>query len=464
MIVLKFGGTSVQDAESFRTVIRIVSRERKRQPLVVVSACAGVTHALLEILDTAVHGDFTGACSILNGLAERHSGIAQELLTVKYRQEYGKDLHGDVARIESFITSISLVREASKRTHDFVLSFGERWSARLLTLALSEVRLLAEFIDATTILKTNDDHTRANPLLHETEQNAKTSILPLLQRGLIVVTQGFVGSTLAGAITTVGRGGSDYSAAVLGSVLDAEEIQIWSDVDGILTADPAVVPGAVLLDGVSYIQATELAHYGAKVIHPRTLLPAVGKNIPFRILNSKNINSAGTFVTPSHHPGRRAIQSIASKKNLILIAVHNTTGLSLTDFLQSILHTLSHFKRRVEFLVQSEVGISLLLEGGEDDKELLEELGEWGTATVTGRKAIVCVVGENLPNHAGLHERVFAALSKHGVASSLNYNGVTEHSVAFVVDDHAVDRAVVALHDEFFEVAAPAVQSRAAAV
>ena len=464
MIVLKFGGTSVQDAESFRNVIGIVSREQTRQPVVVVSACAGVTNTLLEILDAAIQGDRERAFATLKFVAERHSGTAGELLTAKSHRAYWKDFCEDVARLESFITSISLVKEASKRTHDYVLSFGERWSARLLTLALREVRLRAEFVDATTVLKTNDDHTRANPLLHETDQNARTMILPALERGSIVVTQGFIGSTLAGAITTVGRGGSDYSAAILGSVLDAEEIQIWSNVDGILTADPAVVPGAALLEGVSYVQATELAHYGAKVIHPRTFLPAVGKSIPFRILNSKNTSSGGTYVTPSHQPGRRSIQSIASKRNLILLAVHNTTGLSLPDFLQSILRSLSHFRRRVEFLVQSEVGVSLLLESGEDNEALLDELAGYGTATLAGRKAIICLVGENLRNHGGLHTRVFAALGRCGVTSSLNYNGVTEHSVAFVVDDHAVDRAVVALHDEFFDVAAPAVQSRAAAV
>jgi aspartate kinase len=322
--VLKFGGTSVRDAKAIQNVIDIVTARHSCPLLVVVSACGGVTNSLLTCIQDAAKGHLREAEGTLGALRERHLEIANGMIDGSHGVEFVDQLRQDCLKLERALQSTSVARSASAQVRDEIVSFGERWSSRLLFYALEEHGLAVALVDARRVLMTNNDFSKATPVFEETNVKARELMLPLLQQGKVVVTQGFIGSTRSGLTTTLGRGGSDYSASIFGSALDADEIQIWTDTDGILTADPSITPGAMPLREISVEEATELAHFGAKVLHPSTLAPAMSQHIPVHVLNSMNPFFPGTLVKPTNGiqlPEDRGVKSITGKRGVCTVAI-----------------------------------------------------------------------------------------------------------------------------------------------
>ncbi len=296
---------------------------------------------------------------------------------------------------------------------------------------------------------TDDQFTAATPLFDRIAQETTTRVLPLIQSGKIVVTQGFVGSTAKGITTTLGRGGSDYSAAIIGAALGAEEIQIWTDVDGVLTADPRIAPAAKKLKVISFREASELAYFGAKVLHPSTILPAVEKNIPVIVLNSKRPQSTGTRIVANPPKSNAAVKSIASKKGITVINIQSSRMLMAYGFLASIFSVFQKHKTAVDLVSTSEVAVSLTIDNTSRLEQIVADLRGFAEVAVLENKAIVCVVGEQMRSTAGIADRVFRALNDIPVV--MISQGASEINMSIVIDEDAVTQAVQQLHKEFFE-------------
>jgi aspartate kinase len=455
MIVMKFGGTSVRDAAAIRNVANIVVRARERFPLVVVSACAGVTNALLGMAKKSAEGNLHEALAAVAALRQRHFAIAEELLKDGRRhssREHAQEaLDRDCRELEKLAQSLAVLQELTPRTLDQCTAFGEQWSSLLLTHELLQRGCDAGVVDARTVLITGNEFTRATPLFDRIDAKAKEVFLPRLQQRQLVVTQGFIGATPNGLTTTIGRGGSDYSAAIFGAALEAEEIQIWTDVDGILSADPSILPEARRIKQMTFNEAAELAYFGAKVLHPSTILPAIKKNIPVRVLNSKRPEGEGTLITQTA-AGRSSciVKSIAYKERITVINVQSTRMLMAHGFLARLFAVFATHQKSIDVIATSEVGVSLTIDNADDLEALLAELREFAEVRVEHNKAVFCLVGENMKSTRGIAARVFAALDRAGVNMELISHGGSEINLTFVIGEAQIAAAVKCLHDEFF--------------
>src|SRR2546422_3492673 len=300
-IVLKFGGTSVQDAAAFERVESIVRSHGGVRPLVVVSAMSRTTDALLAAAQTAAAGDAAAARDGLHPLLERHQEVARRLLAPDAARTFQGELDHAQHTLADLLQQIARAREAQPALQDEVAAFGEHLSATLLAAVLGARGLPARHVDARRCIVT-DGGSSAVPQRPETERRTRDELLPLLDAGAIPVLGGYIAVTASGATTTLGRGGSDYSAALIGAALDAAEIQIWTDTSGMLSADPRIVPEARPVPHLSFAEASELADFGARVLHPKTLLPAIEKEIPVRVLNTARPEDPGSLVTPGAGP------------------------------------------------------------------------------------------------------------------------------------------------------------------
>ncbi|HEV8539287.1 MAG TPA: lysine-sensitive aspartokinase 3 [Bacteroidota bacterium] len=450
MIVMKFGGTSVQDAVAIQNVSRIIAARLGEKPLVIVSACAGATNALIRIAQKAGDGHEAPAIASLHELRDRHISIAGELLPGAHGSVL-QSLQADFDELEQLVRSIVVLREVTPRTLDQVAAYGERWSSLLLHAALNHQGIPCEWIDARTVMATDNEFSHATPLLDTIEHRAQTSLLPLLHKGSVIVTQGFIGATLDGITTTLGRGGSDYSAAVLGAALGAAAIQIWTDVDGMMTADPTIISDAQLIKEMSFNEAAELAYFGAKVLHPSTILPAIRKNIPVWVLNSSRPESAGTLIThKSTQEPDSVVKSIAYKKGISVITVQSTRMLMSYGFLARVFEVFARHKKSVDVVATSEVGVSMTVDNRSLISQIVEELQQFADVQAHYDRAVVCVVGEGMKQTKGIAARVFTALGNAGVNVELISHGGSEINLTFVIREDEVLRAVEALHDEFF--------------
>jgi aspartate kinase len=450
MLVMKFGGTSVQDAAALRNVVQIVVSQRERSPLVVLSACAGVTNALIDAGQKAASGKSEEALAVFASLHLRHNSIADELLE-EQSNKAKEFFETDFTSLRRLVYGLSIVNELTPRALDQIVAHGERWSSTLLALALEKRGLPAMLVDARTVMTTESEFTKATPLFDVIEEKAKQILLPPLNEGRIVITQGFIGSTKEGITTTIGRGGSDYSAAIFGAALNAEEIQIWTDVDGFLTADPKIVSDARKIKEMTFTEAAELAYFGAKVLHPSTILPAVQKNIPVRVLNSRRPEGDGTLIanTGPAYPGC-VVKSVAYKKGITVIGIQSTRMLMAHGFLARVFEVFERYKKSVDVVVTSEVGVSLTVDNDSDVEKIEEELARFADVKVEKNKVVFCVVGERMKSTKGVAARVFKSLSDAQVNIELISQGGSEINLTFVVDESAIDDAVRALHQEFF--------------
>lgn len=450
MIVMKFGGTSVESPAAMRTVIQLARREQHRKPLIVVSAIAGATNALLESAHKAVEGELATSHRILNDLLERHVTLMENLIDTRSTiQQLILEIRRRFDELKTLCQGIAILGELTNRSLDTIASVGERLSSLILAEAMRTEGLPVELVDARSVVITNDDFGNASPKMHVIERNVRTMITPKLNAGLIVITQGYIGSTVKGQTTTLGRGGSDYSAALLGAAAEAEEIQIWTDVDGIMTADPRIVPSARRLKVISFREASELAYFGAKVLHPSTILPAVKKNIPVIVLNSRRPHAGGTLIVANPPPSNVAVKSIASKRAITVINIQSTRMLMAYGFLESIFGVFSRHKTPVDLVTTSEVAVSLTIDNTARLSQIVEELERFAEVSVFDKKAIVCIVGEEMHSTVGVADRIFRALGDINVM--MISQGASEINMSMVVDESVVTDAVKRLHKEFFE-------------
>ncbi|HXL51984.1 MAG TPA: lysine-sensitive aspartokinase 3 [Gemmatimonadales bacterium] len=447
--ILKFGGTSVADAAAVERVTRVVRAHGGPRPVVVVSALAGVTDTLLAAADAAASGDVERIQPQLDALLERHAEIAGRLA----RPDGNRGIQTVLGRARAELADLlgRVAREPDRRPalRDEIASYGERLSAALLTAVLLAADVPARYVDARHCLITDDTHGRATPLVPDTEQRTRAELAPLLDRRLIPVLGGYIGATLEGVTTTLGRGGSDYSAALVGAALSAAEIQIWTDVSGVLTADPRVVPGARTIPSLSYAEAAELAYFGAKVLHPKTIQPAMERDIPVRICNSHAPDDPGTLVTARGEVRAGAVKAIAHKAGVTVLQVSSTRMLGAYGFLRALFEVFERHRTVVDVVTTSEVSVSLTVDDAQSVPDIVAELRRLGTVSVESGRAIVCVVGEGLRTTPGIAARVFATVTDINV--SLISQGASRVNLTFVVDEARVREAVLRLHQALFE-------------
>lgn len=449
MIVMKFGGTSVGSAEAIRRVAEIVAGRLDRRPLVVVSAVAGVTDKLVALSLTAPD-DAVRAEEIVQYLIGLHRSLKLELGL------------GDDAELESAVGAAEEIlqrccrrlREKErepKEVVDELLGVGEFLSAALLAAHFRKTGIDSRMVDARQIIKTDSRFGMAQPNLEESLPLACRFLLPLIEGGTVPVCQGFVGSDRQGRFTTLGRGGSDYSATLIGSLLGAECVEIWSDVDGVLTADPTLVPEAQRIRQMTFQEAAELAYFGARVLHPSTLLPAVAKEIPVLVLNSTRPDRPGTRIgrrIPEMSSGTLA-KSIAYKENVTVITVQSTRMLMSHGFLAAIFEVFSRHQTSVDLVSTSEVSVSLTIDNVENLQAILDELSRFAQVEAAEGKAIVCVVGERMRRTKGAPAKIFGQLLD--VEIHLISQGASEINISFVIDEGDIAKVVRRLHGFLFE-------------
>lgn len=455
MIVMKFGGTSVQDAAAIDRVASIVKDRLAQKPVVVVSAMAKVTDQLLAAARAAGNADRKGALEISRVLRERHYTTASELLGSGVFTDTHRELEAAFDALDDLLRGIVAVGEVTPRTTDHVAAYGELLSSKMAAAAFVVRGLDAVFVDSRQCIVTDANYMRAAPLLDETNERLKSKVQPWLDAGKVPVMGGFIGATKSGTTTTIGRGGSDYSAALVGAGLGAERIDIWTDVDGMMTTDPNLCPDARRIKVISFDEAAELAYFGAKVLHPSTVLPAVQKNIPVYILNSRNPTCEGTRIAARVPACRNFFKAIAAKKRITIIDVAATRMLLAHGFLKAIFEIFDKHRVSVDVVSTSEVSVSLTVDSNESIPALAADLAKLADVKYEGRKAIVCVVGENLRDKAGVAAKVFGELSD--VKIRMISQGASEINLTFVIEEEDVPRVVKRLHATFFADLDPAV-------
>jgi aspartate kinase len=445
MIVMKFGGTSVESQEAINRVAGIVKQFESRRPVVVVSAMGKTTNKLLEIAREAAAGRREEALAIVNDIRSAHlsHGVA---LAGDAAGELEPLLQARFDWLQDLVRGLAVVGELSPRSSDAIASLGEQLSSLIVTFAFRSAGMLAEHVDSRDIIVTDDNFTHAQPVVDETNRRLREHVQPLAEKS-VVVMGGFIGSTVNGQTSTLGRGGSDFSASLIGAGLDAEEIQIWTDVDGMLTADPRVIPGGHRVKSISFAEAAEMAYFGAKVLHPATVLPAVEKNIPVLILNSRRPNVGGTKITANPTPCKNPVKSISCKRGVTIVNVNSSRMLMAHGFLRRMFEIFDRHEISVDMISTSEVSVSLTLDGSNDLSDIVRELEEFASVKVDKGQALVCLVGENIRHTPGIAARAFGAFE--GNIRMIS-QGASEMNLGFVVSDEELPDVVAVLHKEFF--------------
>lgn len=445
---MKFGGTSVADAAAFENVARIVASEHKSAPVVVVSAMSGVTDSLLNATSIAASGDAEHAFASLENVFKRQDAAARELLSEPRHAEFLKELGGAADHISQLLSHFAQKPSERKALQDAVVSFGEILSSTLLAAVLNQRGISARQVDARRCIITDEEHTCATPLMSESSTHTQEELRPVLDAGIVPVLGGFIGATRQGATTTLGRGGSDYTAALIGALIGVSEIQIWTDVTGVLTANPRIVPHAYTVEHLSYGEAAELAYFGAKVLHPKTIHPAIVNAIPVRICNSRMPEAQGTVVGPLSTTTPRTIKAIAHKTGVTVIQISSLRMLGAYGFLRALFEVFDRHRTVVDVVTTSEVSVSLSLDEADALPAIVEELEQLGTVKVEKGQAIICVVGEGLRGTPGVAARAFSTITDINV--SLISQGASSINFTFVVDEKRVQEVVTRLHEEFF--------------
>jgi aspartate kinase len=450
MIVMKFGGTSLGDAHRIVAVSEILRSRLDRCPVVVLSAMAGVTDLLVEAVGAARAGDRDALDAVLGELAKRHRWAASGTMQDPTRRhDLDLELDAIFEELRQLLRSVRILGEGTPRAADTLLSYGELLSTRIATAAFAERGLPARWIDAREIMITDARHGEAEPDADAVAGRCRERVVPLLESGELPVIGGFVGSSPAGDTTTLGRGGSDTSAAVLGAALEAEEIQIWTDVEGLMTADPRAVSGARRLPSVSFAEAAELAYYGARVLHPGSIAPAVKRNIPVRVLNSLDPEGPGTVILERAEPGAPPVASIASRRGAMAVRIVGRRMRRDPGFLPEVLRVLAEGGVAPDLAVSSEVAVTLVLSGTVDLDALVATLGPEAEVERIEDLAIVSVVGSGLAIDPGVRRRVAGALS--ALEPAVVALGARATSAAAAIPVARLESAVRELHREFFE-------------
>ena len=455
MIVIKFGGTSVGDADRVANAIDIVAERRHLKPVIVVSALSGVTNDLVAASEAACAQDPKRVAEIIANVRRRHEDVALRLVQQKsdFLESFNRQLNKQIEEIDTILRGIALLGEITMRARDKVMSIGEKLSSVLFAYTMMMRALPGEHVHSEEVIRTDDRFGGATPDMEQTREHARRVLMPILERNRIPVMGGFIGRTEAGATTTLGRNGSDYSAAIVGAAIGADEVQIWTDVDGLLTCDPRLVPGARVIERLSFEEAAELAQFGAK-LHPRTLEPAVEANIPVRVLNTHNPSSPGTLImrTTDASSGPR---SIARKKNITMVHVASNKMLGTHGFLAQFFSIFAQLGISVDLIATSEVSVTVTIDEKHDIDELKKRLLAIAeNVELTDGHCIVAIVGQSLMSDSRVGARILEALR--GVPVKMISLGRSGLNLSIVVDDANADNAVKAIHHALFEIAVPA--------
>ncbi len=458
LVVMKFGGTSVEDPAAISRTAAIVAGRvaQGKNPVVVVSAMAKVTDQLLRAAGAACVGDRTGALAISSRLRSRHRDTAAALIqNAQESIELISWIDQKFDQLDEVLRGLAAILELTPRISDLIVSYGERISSRIIATAFAERGIDAAHVDAREIIVTDSQFQKAIPQDSIIEKRAAEKLRPLLAEGKVPVMGGFIGSNEAGITTTLGRGGSDFTGALIGGALVADAIEIWTDVDGIMTSDPRVCPDALRVKVISFEEAAELAYFGAKVLHPATILPAVKKNIPVLVLNSRNPSNEGTRIISLAPHCSSPFKSIAVKKKLSIIDVVASRMLMTHGYLSEIFAIFDKHKCPVDMVSTSEVSVSLTVDSNDKLPLIAADLSKLADVKYEGKKALVCMVGEDIGGKNGMAAQVFSAIRHINVR--MISQGASEINMSFMIEEDDADEAVRSLHAAFFQNPDPAI-------
>lgn len=443
MIVMKFGGTSLGNAQRIRTAVELIAQRRERRPLVVLSAFSGVTNALLAAAKSAHAGHVE-----IEPLLDRHREVCRDL---QIDENFAAPL---LSELHDLLKGISLVRELTPRSLDYAASFGERCSVEIVAEFMRHHHgLNARAFPAWELGLVTDDQFMAAVPLPDAEAQMRAAI-DALPSDLIPLVTGFLGKNRAGEITTLGRNGSDYSATLFGAAAHVEEVEIWTDVDGVMTADPRVIAEAQPVEVLTYDEAAELAYYGGKVLHPSTLTPTTKRDIPVRVLNTLNPKAPGTRIVRQRNADEQKlagpVQSIVFKKDTILINLVSARMLMMHGFLARVFEILARHQVVINMVATSEVSVSMTTDSMKGLNDAIKEISALGEVTVETGKCIVGVVGQGIKTVTGFAAEVFNTVREAGVTVELISLGASKVNVTFLIDNADVERCIRALHDRLF--------------
>lgn len=463
MIVMKFGGTSVADQPAIERLMSIVRAARQaatqpeskdwRGPVVVVSALGGATDKFLAAATDAGRGDSQTAVTTLEHLRARHLEVAGLIGPSDERPAVDAFINEQFDELVRLAGALAVLRDVTPRWLDTIAGAGEIISSRIVAAALTAHGLAASWVDARRVIVTEDEHMAAPPMMKETAAALSAVVEPILADRRIAVMGGFVGSNRAGVTTTLGRGGSDYSAAIVGACLGASEIQIWTDVDGMLTADPRIIKDVQVVPHISFGEASELAYFGAKVLHPATILPAVAQNIPVRILNSRRPQDAkGTLITRERPVSDRPLTAVASKKGVTVVDITSTRMLMAHGFLARIFNTFEEHRTAVDVVTTSEVSVSVTVDDARRLPEIAASLREVADVTREDKMAIICAVGDGLQRDPAFVSDLLQSLG--GTPIRMVSQAAARRNITLVIREADLETALVRVHERFFGVPA----------
>ncbi len=445
---MKFGGTSVGDVAAFERVFHSVSTQIGKSPVVVVSAMTRVTDALLSAFDTAKKGDFASSVGSLEIHFERHVEVARHFIPDGSPNAFNGEL--EFARGELS----DLLMRASRRSlplamlKDAIVSYGEQLSSRLLTEVLKARGVNARHVDSRRLIITDDEFGAAQPIVDETNEIVRLELQPIIAVAEVPIMGGFIAGNRAGETTTLGRGGSDYSAALVAAALNASELQIWTDVTGVMTCDPRICRDAQTIPVLSYEEAAELAYFGAKVLHPKTIKPAIDNAIPVRVCNTFVPNEIGTMILAESGEVPNKIKSIAHKKNITILRITSARMLGAYGFMSAVFQVFDRHRTVIDVISTSEVSVALTLDNPESIEKVVYDLSRLGEVEVETGYAVICVVGEGLRASTGLASKIFSTINDVNVA--LVSHGASSVNLTFVVKEEFVADVIRRLHREFF--------------
>jgi len=452
VVVMKFGGTSVEDAAAIRRLIGIVQSRNHAQPVIVVSALALVTDQLLEAGRAAATGRLGFALATVRDIYVRHELLADWLVGDSAYGALDRELRGDFRALESLLLELEGAAGLDLKSQDRLLGFGECFSSRLVKEALSEAGVEAVHVDARTCIVTDAKHGQASPIWDLTNQKLQDALGPLLQENRVPVLGGFIASTADGEPTTLGRGGSDFTAAIVAAALGASRVEIWTDVDGVMTTDPKLCADARVIRRMSFEEASELAHFGAKVLHPATLAPAMRENIPVHVLNSRQPEGSGTEIVAYANAGNR-VRAITAKRNVVAVEVELPRGID-SELLGAVFAAFDQHACPVDVMSTSLHRVSMLVGSPAALPGITAELKGVAEVRWENHKALVCLVGENIRRQPEVASRVFGAVSDMDVR--VMCHGASDRTISFLVEEPKVEEAVQRLHRIFFPKVEPA--------
>lgn len=452
VVVMKFGGTSVEDADAIRRLISIVNSRLGGLPVVVASALAGVTDQLLEAGHAAAGGRLGEALDVARKIYVRHEQLANEMVEGASQRALECELRREFQELETLLHDLFEARTLDLRSQDHLLGVGECLSSRLVTAALEQEGVAAAHVDARTCIVTDGRHGKANPAWETTNQRLHDALGALLEAGKVPVLGGFIAATAEGMPTTLGRGSSDYTAAIVGAALSASRVEIWTDVDGVMTADPKLCRDARVIRRMSFEEAAELANSGAKVLHPATLAPVIRENIPVYVLNSRNPEVEGTEISPRARTNH-AVSAITAKRNVAAVELAAEQEVD-AEVLRAVYAAFDRHSCRVDVLATSLGRMNLLVGSAASLPGIAADLQGIGRLRWENHKALVCVVGENIRRQPGVASRALAAVSDMDVR--VLCQGASDRMISFLVEESKLEETVRRLHETFFPRPEPA--------